>query len=84
MSQIKKGKMGEKTQSLTNVQLEILKAFSFNLNNDELQDFKDIIAQFFAKRAIQSANKAWDDKGWNDEDVDRMLDTKMRATKDAS
>lgn len=73
--------MREITQPLTNVQLEILKAFSFSLNNDELQDFKDIIAQYFAKRAIQSANKVWDDKGWDDEDVDRMLNTKMRKSK---
>ena len=73
--------MREITQPLTNVQLEILKAFSFSLNNDELQDFKDTIAQYFAKRAIQSANKVWDDKGWNDEDVDRMLNTKMRKSK---
>jgi len=73
--------MQEIAQPLTNVQLEILKAFSFNLDNNELQDFKDVIADYFAKRAIQSANKVWDEKGWTDEDVDRMLNTKMRKSK---
>jgi len=72
--------MQEIAQPLTNVQLEILKAFSFNLDNNELQDFKDVIANYFAKRAIQSANKVWDEKGWTDEDVDRMLNTKMRKS----
>lgn len=65
-------------QPLSNIQLEILKAFSYNLNNQELQEFKELIAQYFAKRAIQAANKVWDEKGWSDEDVDRMLNTKMR------
>jgi len=73
--------MQEIAQPLTNVQLEILKAFSFNLDNNELQDFKDVIADYFAKRAIQSANKVWDEKGWTDEGVDRMLNTKMRKSK---
>jgi len=51
------------------------------LDNNELQDFKDVIANYFAKRAIQSANKVWDEKGWTDEGVDRMLNTKMRKSK---
>jgi len=63
------------------VQLEILKAFPHNLTDKELKDFKEIIAQYFANRAIQSANKVWDEKGWTDEDVDRMLNTKMRKSK---
>ncbi len=74
--------MKEIIQPLSNVQLEILKAFSFNLNKDELQDFKELIAQYFAKRAIQSANKAWDEKGWNEKDIDKILNTKMRKSKD--
>ena len=70
--------MNESRQPLSNVQLEILKAFSHNLSNEELLDFKKLIAQYFANRAIQAANKAWEEKGWTDEDVDKLLQTKMR------
>ncbi len=65
-------------QPLSNVQLELLKAFSHNLSETDLQALKSLLAQFFATRAIQAANKVWDEKGWTDEDVDRMLATKMR------
>ncbi|MCB0650478.1 MAG: hypothetical protein KDC85_04315 [Saprospiraceae bacterium] len=68
-------------QPLTNVQLEILKAFSYQLDNEELQKLREVIADYFANRAIQSANKVWDEKAWTDEDVDKMLDTKMRKSK---
>lgn len=68
--------MNEIQQPLSNVQLEILKAFSHRLSDEELQDFKQNIANYFAKRAIHSANRAWDEKGWADKD--RMLQTKMR------
>ena len=68
-------------QPLTNAQLEILKAFSFNLNTSELVEFKNRIAQYFAERAIDQANKAWDANKWTDKDVDEMLNTKMRKSK---
>ena len=68
-------------QPLTNVQLEILKAFSYQLDNEELQKLREVIADYFANRTIQSANKVWDEKAWTDEDVDKMLDTKMRKSK---
>lgn len=73
--------MKELRQPLTNTQLEILKAFSFSLNNSELIEFKHRIAQYFAERAINEANKAWDSKEWKDKDVDEMLNTKMRKSK---
>ena len=70
--------MGAIKQPLSNTQLEILKAFSHNLNEEELKDFRNTIAYFFAERAIQIADQVWDEKGWTNKDVDRMLTTKMR------
>jgi len=71
-------------QPFTNVQLEIIKTFNVNLSEDELIEFKNMLANYFAQRAIEGANKVWDEKGWTDKDVDRMLNTKMRSSKKAS
>lgn len=68
-------------QPLSNLQLELLKAFSHHLNEEDLKALKKVIANFFAQKAINSANKVWDEKGWTDKDVDRMLHTKMRKSK---
>lgn len=65
-------------QPLSNVQLELLKTFSHQLSESEILDLREILARFFAQRAIQIANEVWEEKGWGDEDVERMLDTKMR------
>lgn len=65
-------------QPLTNAQLEILKAFSHNLNEKDLMDLRKMLADFFAEKAIAEANKAWDEKGWTNKDVDRLLNTKLR------
>lgn len=65
-------------QPLTNVQLELLKAFSYNLNESDLVEFKNMMASYFAKKAIAKADQAWEEKGLSDKDVDQMLSTKMR------
>ena len=73
--------MQQISQPLTNVQLEILKAFSFQLDPEELDDFRSVIAQFFAKRAMELADKTWDEKGWTQEYENEILNTKLRKAK---
>lgn len=70
--------MQELARPLTNTQLEILKSFSHDLSEQELLELRKTLADFFARRAVAAANKVWDEKGWTDKDVDRMLNTKMR------
>ena len=65
-------------QPLSNVQLELLKTFSHQLSEGEILELRKILARFFAQRAIQLSNEVWDKNEWTDEDVDRMLETKMR------
>ena len=73
--------MVQLSQPLTNVQLEILKAFSYDLNAEELLDFRRTFARYFAERTIQAANQTWDNQGWNDQKVDELLNTKLRKGK---
>lgn len=68
-------------QPLTNVQLEILKTFSYSLSEQELLEMKRLLASFFAKRAIAIVDKAWDEQGWNDKKVEELLKTKLRSRK---
>ena len=50
-------------QKLSNVQLEILKMYSTDLSFSELLEFKQELATFFAKKAIQEADRVWEKKG---------------------
>ncbi len=68
-------------QPFSNVQLELLKVFNANLSDAELIEFKKMLADYFYKRTVDAADKVWDEKGWTNEDVDRMLNTKMRSSK---
>ncbi len=65
-------------QPLSNVQLELLKTFSHQLSEQDLLELRKMLAVFFAKRLIQQADKVWENQNWSDQDVDKMLETKMR------
>ncbi len=62
-------------QSLSNVQLEILKSFSHHLSERDLVEFRKVLALFFAERLMEQADAVWKDKNWDNETVDKMLVT---------
>jgi hypothetical protein len=64
--------------SLSNLQLEILKAYTHQLSETDLLDFKRTLAAFFSQRLIKQADISWDEKKWSDADVDKILGKKMR------
>ena len=65
--------MAELTFPLTNAQLEILKLFSTNMSEADLQELKSLIGKFYAKKATELADKIWDERGLTQEDMDRWL-----------
>ena len=73
--------MDQLKQPLSNVQLEILKTFSYQLSEEELLELREVIAGYFANKAIQAANQVWEEKGWTDQEVEKMLHTKMPKSK---
>ncbi len=68
-------------QPLTNVQLELLKTFSYNLSVNEIAELKKNLARFFAKRLIKQADSIWESQSFTDKKVDELLNTKLRKSK---
>jgi len=58
---------------LTNLQQELLKLCSRDVNERELKEIKDLIANYFANKAINSASKMWNEKGLTNDDMDKWL-----------
>lgn len=61
---------------LSNLQLELLKIYSRNVAEEDLTAIKDLIAQFFAKKATEMADKMWEEKGLT---ADMILNTHVRT-----
>ena len=58
------------TRKLTNLQLELLKLFSFQLNQSQLIEIKNLLAKYFAEQATIEMDNLWDKNNWNIETMD--------------
>jgi len=58
---------------LTNLQLELLKIFSFQLTNEELLEIKKLLAGYFAEKALDRMDEIWEEKKLSNETMDKWL-----------
>ncbi len=69
-------------RSLNEHQLEILKLLSRDLDQQDLVAIKRLIVNYLADKAKIMADKVWEEKGWSQNDMDRMLQTHERTKYD--
>lgn len=69
----------EVKSGLNKTQLEILQMFSSNLTDEELLELKRTFVQFLVKKANHLANQFWDEKGWTNEDMERLSKEHFRT-----
>lgn len=67
------------SKRLTNLQLELIKLFSYNLSERQLMEVKDMLAKYFASKATEEMDKIWEDEGLNNETMEAWADEHMRA-----
>ena len=60
-------------KKLSNIQLELLKIFSFNLTDEELSELKDILVKFFADKISSEADKIYEKNNWNEAEIENIL-----------
>jgi hypothetical protein len=61
------------TTKLTNVQLELLNTFAYNLPEEELAELKDVLVAFFAKRVRQRTSRLWKERGYTAQTMEDWL-----------
>jgi hypothetical protein len=65
---------------LSKIQLELLSMFNNKSISDEEWGFiKGVIADFFAKKSIEAADKAWDENEWDEAKVEQILKSHLRT-----
>lgn len=63
---------------LTNLQLELLRVFQYELPDNQLIEIKNLLSNYFADKATEEIDKVWKDKGWNNDTMDNFLNTDLR------
>ena len=52
------------TETLTNLQLELLRTFSRQVSDDEVLAIRKMLAGYFADKAMNLADEAWELNFW--------------------
>ncbi|AKD54514.1 hypothetical protein [Spirosoma radiotolerans] len=58
---------------LSPLQLELLKVYSFQPSDQDLQAVKKLLADYFSNKLVNNVAKAVDEKGISQDDLDRWL-----------
>ena len=60
-------------EPLTNLQMEILKLYSTDMAEQDLNELKTILAKHYAQKAVKGADKIWNEKNLSNQDMDKWL-----------
>lgn len=71
--------MNSETKPLSNLQLELLKVFSFNLEEQQLLEIKEVLSDYFADKATQEMDALFAKNGWGEEKVDEWSKQHLRT-----
>jgi hypothetical protein len=67
--------MQTNTNKLTSLQQELLKIFSVNIDEKELLEIKNMLSGYFTSRALDRADKIWDERGYSQKTMEKILDS---------
>ena len=63
---------------LTNLQVELLKIFQYDLPENQLLDIKNMLAKYFAETARNEMDKLWESADWSDETMKEWINEHLR------
>ena len=69
----------EAVKGLTNLQLELLKVFSFNLSDQQIKEIRGLLAKYFAEKATQEMDKLWESQDWTNETMEEWSKEHLRT-----
>ncbi len=70
--------MIETGNKMTNMQLELLKMFKYNIDESQLMELKELLSKFLVDKIDASMDKLWNDKRWSNETMESFANQHMR------
>jgi hypothetical protein len=67
--------------TFSNVQIELLKMFNFNIPESQLLEIRKMLANYFAQKASDEMDELWSKGGWSDATMEDWANEHMREKK---
>ncbi len=61
------------TKPLTNLQITLLKIYSFDIEEKQLLEIKDVLSRYFAEKATEEMDRLWEERGWTNDTMNEWL-----------
>ena len=68
----------EATGKLTNVQIELLKLFQYDLPEKQLVEIKNLLARYFANTATTEMDQLWEENNSSNDTMKEWADEHLR------
>jgi len=65
---------------MTNLQLELLKIFKYDLNENQLVEVRELLASYFANKVDAEMDKLCNDKEWSISKIDSFAKKHTRTS----
>lgn len=69
----------ESVGNLSNLQVELLKMFHYNLSDRQLLEVKKVLSDFFTKNLTTEIDKFCDENDWDEKTIESLKDEHLRT-----
>jgi len=66
-------------QKLTNLQLELIKLFAYQIPDNQIFEIKDLLAKYFAEAASREMDRLWEENQWNNDTMENWMEEHNRT-----
>lgn len=64
---------------LSNIQLELLKVFSIDLSDEQLEEIRLLLMNYFAEKVTKDFDDMFEENDWGDEKIEEWSKEHMRT-----
>jgi hypothetical protein len=68
------------TQTLSNLQLELLKVYSREIEDEDVIAIRKMLSAYFAEKAMRMADEAWVKNGWKSSETKQLSQQHNRTS----
>ncbi len=69
----------EAAKNLSNLQLELLRVFNFELSEEQLKEIRALLADYFASKVSSEMDALFEENEWGEEKIEEWSKEHMRT-----
>ena len=69
----------EAARKLSNLQLELLKVFSFDISDEQVKEIKSLLVAYFAEKVSSEMDALFEANDWGEEKIEEWSKEHMRT-----